>query len=227
MASYDDDKLRVGRLSADWIPIEGDGVFRYRPKNIACYVEERGRDLPPEIQRRVAELEGARVRAANSHERFPHNSSIPSLLRFAASRFGEHEEPRMDFWFTKTDYFAFMATSAFDTTLDSLYDDAGTQTSLRERYLASVERQHLWDDPVPELSHSFGVYIALITADNKVILVQRSGRPKTISRSEFTTSVSEGMNWELDIDEANTLEPFRTAQRGIMEELGSEEAAAK
>lgn len=220
--SYDDDKLRIGSLSADWVPIEGNGEFRYGPKNIACYEEALGQALPDEILRRVADLKAARAQADDSRTRFPHNSKIPSLQRFTVARSDQNEEPRMTFVFGISDYFTFLATSAFAAQLDAQYDEAGEKTSLRKHYLGRVERDHLWDEPVPELSHSFGIYLALATADRKVILVQRRGWPRTVSRPEFTTSVTEGMSWTLDRVNSTTLDPFRTAQRGVAEELGSE-----
>jgi transcriptional regulator with XRE-family HTH domain len=194
-----------GMLQSTWIVVDGDGMFRYAPQHILTHVEPEIELLPPDllVRKQVIARQQAEQKA---HGRpFHWNGQRYSLNRFVVSRSELEEDLALDLWFTPTDYYTFLATNM------SL-DDA----SLREQYLKDAD----WSQPVPFFSHSFGIYLLVITSDNKVLFTSRSmgvgSRP-----GQYNVSVCEGLS-TIDASGQANLSPhvYGCAERGLTEELG-------
>jgi hypothetical protein len=116
-----------------------------------------------------------------------------------------HENMTLDLWFRPSDYYTFLATNM------SLKEPA-----LRETYLASVD----WYEPVPFFSHSFGISLAVVTADGYTLFTQR-GKNVVSLPSVYETSVVEGLSRPIDRGtNGEAPDVYRCACRGLAEELG-------
>lgn len=194
-----------GELPSSWIVVDGDGMFQYSPQNIQTHFEPEPEDLPSELQVRVQHV--TRLQLENRARGLPFhwNGKRYSLSRFVISREGLEENLALDLWFVPSDYYTFLATNM---ALDDLM--------LRSQYLGSID----WSKPVPFFSHSFGIYLTVLTVDNKVLLTYRSmevgSRP-----GEYNASMCEGLG-KMDAKgkEGGAPDLYSCAARGLTEELG-------
>lgn len=136
---------------------------------------------------------------------------------FVGRRTGLDEQPILTLHFRPTDYFSMLVT---DNTLDEPIIVNNTKTTLRERYAHSVDLAY---NPVPEFATHFGVGLMVITADNKIIFSERG--PTAVDAFAFFPSVAEGASRPVDAGQNGAPDPYRTAVRGIPEELGIEVSA--
>jgi hypothetical protein len=120
-----------------------------------------------------------------------------------------NEDMTLDLWFQPSDYYTFLATNM------SL-----NEPTLRETYLTDVD----WSEVVPYFSHSFGVFLAVVTSDGYTVFTQR-GKSVGTRPKVYDTSVIEGLSRPLDrgtFGEAPDV--YRCACRGLAEELGLHES---
>ncbi|HET8841561.1 MAG TPA: helix-turn-helix transcriptional regulator [Ktedonobacteraceae bacterium] len=194
-----------GDISSTWIVIDGDGTYQYAPQNIVTHFEMVSEELPAELQERKRQIAQMQVHNRSRGLPFHWNGQRYSFDRFVVSRESSDESLALDLWFTPSDYHTFLATNM------SLDDP-----TLRRQYLATAD----WSQPVPFFSHSFGVYLTVLTTDNKVLLTYRSksvgSRP-----GEYNVSVCEGLG-VADAAGKTTNAPdiYSCAERGLVEELG-------
>ena len=116
--------------------------------------------------------------------------------------------------FIDSDYLNFRATLK---SFDSLLDDGQT---VWEKYYKPLREGHVLATGqfAPYLFPSFGVNLAVITADDKLLIPQRS--KSIIMGGAFNSSVNEGVRID-DTDPATgQVDLFATARRGLYEELG-------
>ncbi|MDQ0286805.1 hypothetical protein J2Z49_001922 [Desulfofundulus luciae] len=74
--------------------------------------------------------------------------------------------------------------------------------------------------PVPEFATHFGVGIMVVTADGKIIFCERG--PTAVDAFVFFPSVAEGSSRPVDAGPNGGPDPYRTAVRGLAEELDLE-----
>jgi hypothetical protein len=135
------------------------------------------------------------------------NAEKLALRKLEVSRVGSLELPVLKLHYSITDYASFQVVS----------------TEWEKRFTAGLEGGELRGeellDVFPGLSNSFGVNLTVETADDQLILTRRS--VKTASGGNLRhISVNEGMAL-VDRDPKTGLpDPYRTALRGIAEELG-------
>lgn len=136
------------------------------------------------------------------------NAEKIALRRIRVSRAGSHEEPTIDLGYAITDYASFQVmASAWEKRFKSLAEAN-----------RDLDAEHL-RDVLPGLSNSFGINITLETADDQLLLTQRSAKASSAKNLRHI-SVNEGMALA-DIDPKTDLpDPYLTAIRGIEEELG-------
>jgi transcriptional regulator with XRE-family HTH domain len=195
-----------GKLSTTWIVMDGNGIDFYRRRNIFAHFESKSEVLPPELRARKRLVEQQQADNRVRGQAFHWNGQRYSLSRFVISRDGPVEDLVLDLWFTPSDYYTFLATNM-------ALDDAG----VRARYLgATVD----WSKPVPFFSHSFGLYLTVITADNQILLTSRGSNVGS-RPGDYNISVCEGLG-TIDAHASPGQAPdlYACAQRGMKEELG-------
>ncbi|MGB9887100.1 MAG: hypothetical protein ACPLRW_08895 [Moorellales bacterium] len=115
--------------------------------------------------------------------------------------------------FGPSDYWNFRATSA---NLDRPFWKNGQEVTLRRLYL---DGRDLSAVPVAFLAHSFGLVLAVVTADGFLVFQRRS--PEVWTRAGvLTLGVNEGLERPADADASGAPDFHRAARRGVYEELG-------
>lgn len=194
-----------GELQSTWIVMDGDGMFQYSPQGIQTHFELVRENLPLDLLARVQQVTKQQEENRASGLPFHWNGQRYSLQRFVISRAGPEENLALDLWFAPSDYYTFLATNM------KLDDQV-----LRDQYIIGAD----WSKPVPFFSHSFGIYLAVLTADNKILLTDRSmdvgSRP-----GEHNVSVCEGLG-RMDASKRADGAPdvYSCVERGLLEELG-------
>ncbi len=143
-----------------------------------------------------------------------YNSEGLGLVRFETRlRAGAEERPTLNLQFVLTDFVASMAS---DQRLDlDFVDPELNVTTIRKKYF----RDHdLRKAPYPGVSCHFGIQLAVITSDSKLIIPTRGDT--MVSRGLVAPSVAEGALPTSDAPAVNSYDPNRTALRGLAEELG-------
>lgn len=117
------------------------------------------------------------------------------------------ELPELCLRLKESDYFSFLATQQ----LDREFPDG---TTPRGRYL-----QHEDPEDVPTfMSCSFGTNVALVTADNQLVVARRSHRVGS-RPNLWSSSANEGLSRQLDSDGRTAPDIYRVMRRGVEEEL--------
>ncbi|MGB9793379.1 MAG: hypothetical protein ACPLTR_12530 [Thermacetogeniaceae bacterium] len=204
--------LIVGKTAVPWV------VCSYGPysrENIKIHYNPHPLKRPPEIETLYRQkIREVKQREAKG-EPVPFNGLGYQLEKFfVGHRAGLHEEPVLHLSFRPTDYFTMLVT---DNMLDEPIIVDNVKTTLRKRY---AERVDLMYSPVPEFATHFGVGIMVITGDNKIIFSERG--PTAVDAFVFFPSVAEGSSRPVDAGPNGGPDPYRTAVRGIAEELGIE-----
>jgi len=133
------------------------------------------------------------------------NANRYVLRRAVVGRTGDEERPTLDLAFGVSDY----ATKRVVTS-------AWEQMRATDEQARHLEESRL-RTVLPGLSHSFGINLTIVTADNSVILTRRSAATST-ARGLRHISVNEGMSIEDRV--GGYPDPYATAIRGTQEELG-------
>ncbi len=207
-------ELHVGMLTTEWIHLEGDPNLPYTRERIRCWLHDSPCTLPHEFQRIRDALEETRRQAEVSGMAAIWNSPIPRVLRVELDRRPNGEYPILNVHLGRSDFFTFVAVAHHLD--DPLFEQDGKWLTARELFVSNMN----WYEPLELIAQSFGVYLAIVTKDNWLVIVKRSA--KTISREEFSCAVTEGLSLERDLDEWGRPDPFKTALRGCAEELGLE-----
>ncbi|HEY3993528.1 MAG TPA: hypothetical protein VGM01_11700, partial [Ktedonobacteraceae bacterium] len=200
-----DGYFSFGELKTTWLTLDGDGRDMYLPQHIRSHYIPLAEELPAELQARRKHIQ--QEQDQKKTQGFPSfwNGEIYALDRFVIGREPTNEHMTLDLWFRPSDYYTFLATNM------SL-----KEADLREKYLADAD----WYETIPNFSHSFGVSLAIVTADGYTLFTQRGknvgSRPGT-----YETSVVEGLSRPIDHGTNNEApDVYRCACRGLAEELG-------
>jgi hypothetical protein len=197
-----------GTLKTIWKTLDGDGERAYLPQHIRSHYLPFARELPEELQARREHIQLEQEQNKDQGRPFFWNGQLYELDRFVIGRDAAHEDMTLDLWFRPSDYYTFLATNM------SLKDPL-----LREKYLANID----WFEPVPFFSHSFGVVLAIVTADGYTLFTQR-GKHVGSSPGVYETSVVEGLSRPVDRNtHGEAPDVYRCACRGLREELGLRE----
>jgi hypothetical protein len=200
------EKFMLGPLSLPVQLIEGDGTRAISRQNIRVEVEPTVVRLPKEMVAWRAEVEQQRERSGN---RF-WNGLRYAVVRVESSRTPRREDPQIYLMLRHTDYFTFCTVQQ----LDRQFDDG---TTPRQRYLDGKELDALPDFMFP----SFGINVAVVTADRQLIITHRSRRVGS-GADEWNVSANEGLSRDLDANGRHPPDLYRVAERGLVEELALE-----
>lgn len=191
-----------------WLVVDGDGKSIYTPETIRSHFDPQADSLPEDLLERKNQIHKQEEENRQKGLSFKWNGGTYSLDRFVISRDKEEEFLVLELFFKSSDYYTFLATNMG---LD--------EEPLREKYFRDVD----WLKPTRFFSNSFGINLSVITADQSIIIAQRSGlvgsRPGT-----YNISVNEAISRSLDRSvEGHAPDIYRCASRGLVEELGLSE----
>ena len=203
----------LGKRNSSWLVIDGNGEMTYTPEAIRCLVDSTPVLLPPEIQQLRDNIEKRELSNKDKGLSYQWPGPLYALERYAIGRTNPEENLEVAFTFRPTDYYTFQATVM---SLDYNIMQPPAIMTIRQKYLQGCDLVQ----PVPFLSNGFGISLAIITKDRKLILSWRSdhagARP-----GELDVSVVEAVH-PLNDRSTTSLNPdlYRTAIRGIQEEIG-------
>ncbi|WP_199441480.1 hypothetical protein [Umezawaea beigongshangensis] len=196
-----DNGFRLGPLTTGYVSLEGDGTRTIAEDRVHVAVTPEDVELPPEL-REWREQERARLDARNGGRTW--NGLRFAVADFAIGRHGESEDPELWLTLKHSEYVNFLATQQ----LDRAFADG---TTPRSRYLAGRSPADVPDF----MSNSFGAHVAVITADDRLLLAKR-GDAVAVQPGLWAASVSEGLARGMDGEAPG---PHALARRGLHEEL--------
>jgi hypothetical protein len=192
--------------------VEGDGQQVIDEQAVRVMVDPTDVILPDDVARlrqEVIEQQDTRRQAGlQGHW----NGPSYAVVGLSIERNGIDESPGACLQLRSADYFTFLATQQLDRELD----DGQT---LRAKYL----------DPCPPtrppdfMSASFGVYVAVITADDMVVFAKRSTNVGAFPGC-WDASANEALSRSLDSHGRTPPSLYDVARRGLHEELGLDRA---
>ncbi|MET8145763.1 hypothetical protein ABZU32_36130 [Sphaerisporangium sp. NPDC005288] len=142
-------------------------------------------EVPEEVVewREAIVQEQERIKASGREPMW--NGSSYAVDYVSVSRVPDVEDARISIGLQWSNYFTFLAAQQLDRPMR----DGQT---LRSRYL---DGKH-WSSVPPFISSSFGINVAVTTADNQIILSKRSGQVGT-QPNVWNSSANEGLSREL------------------------------
>ncbi|WP_344329067.1 hypothetical protein [Streptomyces macrosporus] len=200
----------LGPLHTSALIVEGDGDSPISPESIHVQVLDGEVELPPDMaawREEIAE-ESERLRAEGRTPLW--NGPRYAVESFDVSRTALDERPEVHLRLRPTDYYTFLAAQQLDRRLSD-------GTTPRSRYLDP-------DDPLRApafLQCSFAVNIAVVTADDMLVVSRRSNRVR-MAPGVWNSSVNEGMSRHIDSAGRSAPDLYAVSRRGMREELSLE-----
>lgn len=200
--------FHLGQLQTTVLIVEGDGQQVIDEQAVRVIVDPTDVSLPDDIallRQEVSEQQTTRRQAGlQAHW----NGPSYAVVGLSIERTGIDESPGACLQLKNTDYFTFLATQQLDRELP----DGQT---LRAKYL----------DPYPPtrppefMSASFGVYVAVVTADDAIVFAKRSTNVGAFP-GRWDASTNEALSRSLDSHGRTPPSLYDVARRGLHEELG-------
>lgn len=214
----------LGDLRLDFIRWFGTGepLDEFTVNDVTCQYEETPIPMPEELQTSKEKTVKEKIKEAREKGQVFDNNPHYKLLKIHLEREFLEEikdrKQRVCLAFGPTDFFTCAATNlSLDKHLRE--DDERDPVTIRERYV----KTHSLEDPTylqsSPLANSFGIALATITQDDKILL-QRRSQQVWLGPSKLTVATAEMMLRDRDIDRNGRPSPFTTAQRCVKAELG-------
>lgn len=200
----------LGPLHTSALIVEGDGESAISAQAVHIQVSDQEIELPADMVEWRAEIEEESARLQAEGRAPLWNGPRYAVERVDISRTGLDEQPEIHLRLRPTDYYTFLAAQQLDRRLSD-------GTTPRSHYL----------DPENPLSApaflqcSFAVNIAVVTADDMLIVSRRSDRVR-MAPGVWNSSVNEGMSRYIDSSGRNAPDLYAVARRGMREELAIE-----
>ena len=200
----------LGPLHTSALIVEGDGESSVPAEAVHIQVLDEEVALPSDMVAWRAEIEeeSARLQAGGRPPLW--NGPRYAVESFDITRTALDEHPEVYLRLRPTDYYTFLAAQQLDRRLTD-------GTSPRSRYLTP-------DDPLSApafLQCSFAVNIAVVTADELLVVSRRSDRVR-MAPGAWNSSVNEGMSRHIDSSGRSAPDLYAVARRGMREELSVE-----
>ncbi|MFD6651379.1 hypothetical protein [Micromonospora sp. B006] len=202
-----DREFRLGPLHTRCLILEGDGERIFEQERVRVFVNPVDVQLPDEMMRWRTEIADEQERRSSAGEESAWNGSMYAVDDLIISRNGPREDPEVRLILKHADYYTFLATQRLDRRLQG----GATPRSL---YLDGREPSQMPDF----MRSSFGLNIAVVTADNWLMVSRRSRRMAT-GRDMWAPSVNESLSRDKDSVEGGPPDLFQAARRGMQEEL--------
>ncbi|MEU4169907.1 hypothetical protein AB0F46_23880 [Streptomyces sp. NPDC026665] len=200
----------LGPLHTSALIVEGDGESAIPAEAVHIQVLDQPIELPSDMVGWRAEIEAESTRLRAEGRTPLWNGPRYAVESFDVSRTALDEQPEVHLRLRPTDYYTFLAAQQLDRRL-------ADGTSPRSRYLDP-------DDPLaaPAFLHcSFAVNVAVVTADDMLVVSQRSDRVR-MAPGVWNSSVNEGMSRHIDSSGRSAPDLYGVARRGMREELSLE-----
>ncbi|MFI8188424.1 hypothetical protein ACIF8T_06430 [Streptomyces sp. NPDC085946] len=201
----------LGPLHTSALIVEGDGDSPIPPEAVFVHVLDEEVRLPPDMapwRDEIAE-ESEHLRAEGRTPLW--NGPRYAVESFDISRTPLDETPQVHLRLRPTDYYTFLAAQQLDRRLPD-------GTTPRSRYL-DPERPLQAPD---FLQCSFAVNIAVVTADDMLVVSRRSDRVR-MAPGVWNSSVNEGLSRHIDSSgRRGAPDLHAVARRGMREELSLE-----
>lgn len=214
---------RIGKLKLEFIRWYGTGEQgrEFTVKDVVCEYEDKCIPLPDEIEQIKAEIVEKKVMDSKEKGYAFDNNPHYKLIKIKPSReyINEIKDRKHKIYLTfgPTDFYTCIATNL---SLDKpLFESKENPITIRDKYLKT---QNLSDPAYLQhspLANSFGVALATITEDNKILLQKRS-QQVALGPGKLTVATAEMMLRNRDVDENGKPSPFETARRCVKTELG-------
>lgn len=188
--------------------LDGTGIEAYIPSNIHTRYDPEPATFFDEVLQAKREIEQEQEAKRLAGEPYQWNGEKYHLSKTVISREPTHEYMTLGLWFKPRDHYTGLATRRC---LD--------KQAFRQKYL----EEHDWYTPIVGMSMSMGVNLTAISSDGFAFLTQR-GAHQSVHQNMLHTSVSEAVSPSFDWN-TTTQSPdlYRTACRGLAEELGMQE----
>jgi hypothetical protein len=160
-----EDTFSFGSLKTTMFIVDGNGETPFRRSNIKILLSQDPVEFPEELRTFRHEVELCENGKKGAGQQYPWNGANYAVRSCAAARTGLTEESEVRLGLQPSDYYNFLAAKE---SLDKFIPKYGK--TVRENYLDPF----FWNQPVPFLSSSFGVNVALVTADNQLVVCKRS-----------------------------------------------------
>ncbi|MFE7273278.1 hypothetical protein [Streptomyces sp. NPDC057623] len=200
----------LGPLQTSALVVEGDGEALIPPETVYVHVLDEEVALPADMVpwRDEIAVESERLREEGRTPLW--NGPRYAVESFDISRTPLDERPEIHLRLRPTDYYTFLAAQQLDRRLP----DGSTP---RSAYLDANEPLKA----PPFLHCSFAVNIAVVTADDMLVVSQRSDRVR-MAPGVWNSSVNEGMSRHIDSSGRSAPDLHAVARRGMREELALE-----
>ncbi|MCX4824312.1 hypothetical protein OG883_31555 [Streptomyces sp. NBC_01142] len=200
----------LGPLHTSALIVEGDGESPVVSEAIHVQVLDDEITLPSDMAgwRDEIETESAQLRAKGRTPVW--NGPRYAVESFDVSRTALDEQPEVHLRLRPTDYYTFLAAQQLDRRLPD-------GTTPRSRYLDP-------DRPLEApafLQCSFAANVAVVTADDMLVVTQRSDRVR-MAPGVWNSSVNEGLSRHIDSSGRSAPDLYAVARRGMREELSLE-----
>ncbi|MET9391891.1 hypothetical protein ABZY20_15985 [Streptomyces sp. NPDC006624] len=200
----------LGPLHTSALIVEGDGELPISSDTVHVHVLDEEVTLPPDMaawRDEIAE-ESERLRADGRSPLW--NGPRYAVESLDVSRTALEERPEVHLRLRPTDYYTFLAAQQLDRRLPD-------GTTPRSRYL---DPERPLDAPA-FLQCSFAVNVAVVTADDMLVVTRRSDRVR-VAPGVWNSSVNEGLSRHIDSSGRSAPDLHAVARRGMREELSLE-----
>ncbi|MGA5041595.1 hypothetical protein ACPCA8_31730 [Streptomyces capoamus] len=200
----------LGPLHTSALIVEGDGESPISSRSVYIQVLDQEIELPADMSGWRAEIEAECARVQSEGGTPLWNGPRYAVESLDVSRTALDERPEVHLRLRPTDYYTFLAAQQLDRRL-------ADGTTPRSRYIDP-------DDPLraPAFLHcSFAVNIAVVTADDMLVVSRRSDRVR-MAPGVWNSSVNEGLSRHIDSSGRSAPDLHAVARRGMREELAIE-----
>ena len=213
-------RFSFGTKETTLVIIDGNGEDEYSPRSLVCHFDRSEIPLPAELENIRFRIAGREESKRSAGQPYMWNGNTYGLKRYVIGRTTIDEHMELSLWFYPSDWFTHVATS-LSLDKESVTNSAtGLPISLRAKYYASIDWSSPGAQPVEYFSNTFGVVMAAITSDEKLVIVKRSALVGPL-RNVFNIAINEGVQRPFDRSDTNDApDLYRTVIRGAAEELG-------
>jgi hypothetical protein len=196
----------------------GDEFFH---DDVTCEYVETGVELPEEIKEAAEEILRRKKKEAEKRSQVFDNHPGYKLLGIRLERVVEEgrRKHKIHLTFGPTDFYTSVCTN--QSIDEPILKSEGGYTTIRRKYIKGIDLNEPDYLARSFLSNMFGVALATITEDGKIVL-QRRSRQVYMGPMRCTLATAENMIRGTDEDEEGKPNPFFTARRCVKEELGEE-----
>jgi hypothetical protein len=205
------DRFQLGPLHTPMVIVEGDGEQVINEQSVRLVIDPVPVELPAELAVWRAEIEAEQERRQAAGEQFFWNGLNYAVCGLVISRTAVSELPEACLRLKHADYYTFQAAQQ----LDRQFADG---TTPRSRYLGADPKS------APDfMCCSFGTNVAVVTADNQLVVQKRSGQVGS-QPNTWSSSANEALSRDLDSRGRTAPNLYDVMRRGIDEELAIDES---